>query len=238
MKTNVTDFIKRVKNEGYALTVWYGARTNWDETARDTSSDPNNSERITDFYDDREEAWNAIKEIANAHEAKFGEYDDFDLWKAEVSPDDLDSIDWEDLEEWDNFDDEKFYKLITDENCTEWDGFVKEVSYNYPSIEGALLVVWDWERYIGYARNINEIRRGIYGETEKICCKEDKVFRPLVDVLCTAEELEGLSSKDERALVEERLNEECHDWRWTLQAQRYIRRYLRETYEQEDNDEE
>ena len=76
MKTNVTDFIKKVKNEGNTLTVWYGTRTNWDETARDTSSNPNYSERITDFYEDREEAWEAIE--ASEKNAEFGKYDEYD----------------------------------------------------------------------------------------------------------------------------------------------------------------
>ena len=233
-----TEMILRVKNEGATLTVWYGTRTNWDETARDTSSNPNYTERITGFYENREEAWNAIEEIANAHEARFGEYDEFCLWKAEIAPDDLDETDWEVWEEdLDSFDDEKFYELINEQYCTEWED-VKEVSYNYPSVEGALLVVWNWEKYVGYARNINEIRRGMYGETEEICCKEDKVFRPQVDVLCTAAELEGLTREEERDLVEERLRGGYRDWRWTRQADAYIRHYLRDNYEQEEDEEE
>lgn len=234
---NATDIIKKVKNENTPITVWYGTRTNWDETARDTSSNPNYTERITDFYEDREEAWEAIE--ASEKNAEFGKYDIYDLWEAKVSPDDLDGIDWEEIEEWDNFDEEKFYELIHEENCTEWDAIVNEVSYEYPSVEGALLVEWNWERYIGYARNINCIRLGMYSETEEICCKEDMVFRPQVDVLCTAEELDGLSPEQERDLVEERLQEDYRDWRWTRQAESYIRHYLHDNYEQEeDNDEE
>ena len=228
MKT--TDIIKKVKNENTPITVLYGTRTNWDETARDTSSNPNYTERITGFFTDREEAWNAIEEKANEHEASFGEYDEFDLYKAEVSTDDIKDIDWEELEE---FDDEKLFELVDEGNCTEWDDIVSEESYSYQSVEGALLIVWNWERYIGYARNINEIRYGMYGETEETCCHEDKVFRPQVDVLCTAEELDGLSPEQERELVEERLQEDYRDWRWTRQAESYIRHYLHDNYEQE-----
>lgn len=228
-----TDIIKKVKNENTPITVWYGTRTNWDETARDTSSNPNYTERITGFFTDREEAWNAIEEKASEHKAEFGEYDIFDLYKAEVSPDDLDGIDWEELEEFDNFDDEKLFELVDEGNCTEWDDIVSEESYSYQSVEGALLIVWNWECYIGYARNINEIRRGMYGETEEICCHEDKVFRPQVDVLCTAEELDGLSPEQERELVKERLQEDYRDWRWTRQAESYIRHYMHDNYEQE-----
>lgn len=227
---NATDIIKKVKNENTPIAVWYGTRTNWNENERDTSSNPNYAERITGFFTDREEAWNAIEAKANEHEARFGEYDEFDLRKAKISPDDLDGIDWEELEEFDNFDDEKLFDLINEECYTDWDDTVKEVSYSYPSVAGAILAIWGWERYVGYSRMIHEIRYGIQGEDESICCPIDHTYRPQASVIATAEEIEGLSKVELHSLLETKLLAKG-DWRWTLQAFAYIRHYLKDLKE-------
>lgn len=231
---NATDIIKKVKNENTPITVWYGTRTNWDETARDTSTNPNYTERITGFFTDREEAWNAIEALANEHEAEFGKYDDFDLWKAKLSPEDLDGIDWEELEEWDNFDDDKLFELIERYN-TDVDVNVLEVSYTYQSVQGALLVIWGWERYVGYSRMIHEIRKGMYGEDERMCCPIDHIYRPQTSVLLKKEEMKGLSKAELHSLVETKLLEEG-DWRWTSQARGYIRNYLNDLKESAKGD--
>lgn len=227
---NATEIIKKVKNENTPITVWYGTRTNWNENERDTSSNPNYAERITGFFTDREEAWNAIETKANEHEARFGEYDEFDLRKAKISPDDLDGIDWEELEEFDNFDDEKLFDIINEECYNDWDDTVKEVSYSYPSVQGAILVIWGWERYVGYSRMIHEIRYGMRGEDESICCPLDTTYRPQASVIATAEEMEGLSKAELHSLLETKLLEEG-DWRWTSQASGYIRNYLNDLKE-------
>ena len=226
---NATEIILKVKNENTPITVWYGTRTNWNENERDTSSNPNCTERITGFFTDREEAWNAIEALANEHEAEFGKYDDFDLWKAKLSPDDLDGIDWEELEEWDDFDDEKLLELIERYN-TDVDDTVSEVSYTYQSVQGALLVIWGWERYVGYSRMIHEIREGMYGEDERMCCPIDNTYLPQASVIATAEEIEGLSKAELHSMLEKKLLEEG-DWRWTSQARGYIRNYLRDLEE-------
>lgn len=224
------EIINKVKNENKPITVWYGTRTNWNENERDTSSNPNYTERITGFFTDREKAWDAIEEKANEHEAGFGEYDEFDLRKAKISPDDLDGIDWEELEEFDNFDDEKLFDLINEECYNDWDDTVKEVSYSYPSVQGAILVIWGWERYVGYSRMIHEIRYGMQGEDESICCPIDHIYRPQASVIATAEEIEGLSKAELHSLLETKLFEEG-DWRWTSQARGYIRNYLNDIKE-------
>lgn len=222
---NAKDFITKVKNEGKTLTLWYGTHSNWDERTRDTSSNSNYDERITGFYEDREEAWDVIKAKASEHQAEFGEFDDFDINKAEVSPDDLEGIDWEEVEEWDNFDDDQLYELITEQNCTEWDDLVEQVSFAYPSVQGALLVIWGWERYVGYSRMIHEIRYGMYGEDESMCCPIDNTYSPQASVIATAADLEGLSKAETYSLIETKLFEEG-DWRWTSQARGCIRSYL------------
>ena len=227
---NATDIIKKVKNENTPITVWYGTRTNWNESARDTSSNPNYTERITGFFTDREEAWNAIETKLNEHEARFGEYDEFELWKVKISPDDLDGIDWEEIEEFDNFDDEKLFDIINEECHNDWDDTVKEVTYSYPSVAGAILVIWGWETYVGYSRMIHEIRYGMQGEDESMCCPIDRIYRPQTSVIATAEELKGLSKAELHSLLQTKLLEEG-DWRWTSQARGYIRNYLNELKE-------
>ena len=224
--------ILKVKNSKTPITVWYGTRTNWNENERDSSSNPNCTERITGFFTDREEAWNAIEALANEHKAEFGEYDTFDLMKATIDEEVIEDLDWEDINEYpEAFDDENLFDLIMEHRgCWDSDGAVHEVSYTYPSVQGALLVIWGWERYVGYSRMIHEIREGMYGEDERMCCPIDHIYRPQTSVLLKKEEMEGLSKAELRSLVETKLLEEG-DWRWTTQARGYIRNYLRDLEE-------
>ena len=90
------------------------------------------------------------------------------------------------------------------------------IRYDYASVENALLVCWHWDRYIGYARELREIRYGYYGETSEMCIETEKVFRPQWSVLATAEELEGLTDQQKRELAEERLNES--HWKWNMKS--------------------
>lgn len=106
-------------------------------------------------------------------------------------------------------------------NIDDLQGIREEVAsefirYNYASVDGALLVCWHWDRYIGYARELREIRYGYYGETEEMCVETEKTFRPQWSVLATAEELEGLTDEEKRELAEERLNES--HWKWNMRS--------------------
>lgn len=58
------------------------------------------------------------------------------------------------------------------------------------SLEGAVLVFWSWERYVGYARKCLEMRRGRSDDTEALLTKQDRVFVAQCDVLLTAQEAE------------------------------------------------
>lgn len=81
------------------------------------------------------------------------------------------------------------------------------------SLKGALLVFWSWERYIGYARKLIELRYGTSDDTEAMLTKEDKVFATQCDVLLTAEEVEDLSSEDLEQEIREKLSD--GSWKWT-----------------------
>ena len=229
------DIIKKAKNEGKALTVWFGLRYNWNDDERETSQDPNIVERITGFFDDRDKAWDAIKEEAESHDADFGRYDDFEIHKAEIDNDVIEDVDWSEIEKYpDSFDDEDLWELINDNGFYDYDDIVAEVSYDYPSVSGALLVTWSWNRYVGYSRDIHEIRIGLPWEKEDICVKKDKTWVLQCDVLATASELEGLSKKEERDLIEERLFGD--DWRWTRKAISLIHYELNNRYKEECED--
>ena len=225
MKT--PEIITTIKNQGQA-TVWYIQQSNWDETARDTSSNPNWTKRISDFFLDREEAYKKMEEECQSCKSEAGEYNEFWLCYCEVTQEDIEE--WADYKGWEDYEAEDFSdsdleEIIEETGRDEYD-YCLESSYDYQDIQGDLLVIWNWERYIGYARNINEIRKGFFGETEKVCCKEDKVFRPQADILVKKSELEGLTASEEKELIEERLFGQ--DWIWTRQAEAYIKNYLNE----------
>lgn len=216
MKTS--KIIATIKEQGQA-TVWFVNQSNYDETSRDNSVGPNWIKRISDFFLDREEAYKKMEEECQSCKSEYGEYNEFALWYCELTQEDLEG--WEDYEAED-FSDSDLEEIIEEIGC-EYDCSL-ESSYEYQDIQGDILVIWNFERYIGYARNINEIRKGFFGETEKVCCKVDKVFRPQADILIKKSELEGLTAEEEKALIEERLYNQ--DWRWTLQAEAYIKNYL------------
>ncbi len=85
-------------------------------------------------------------------------------------------------------------------------------NYNFDaSLEGALLIFWSWEKYIGYARRIVELRYAGSTDTEAILTKKDKVFAVQCDILLTAEEV--TNSTNIREDITARLQESS--WKWT-----------------------
>jgi hypothetical protein len=78
------------------------------------------------------------------------------------------------------------------------------------SLEGAVLVFWSWERYIGYARKLIEVRRADSSDTEAILTKKDKVYATQCDIILTAEEVAAADNLKEA--IRERL--EDGSWKW------------------------
>lgn len=182
------------------------------------------------------------KEYAMTFEADSSIYNDAAIWQGEV--DDETILDLTGCDDMEHFD-----YLINSEGCEKdvrWVDLCGHIideynssyeivdcaNYEYKDIEGSLLVVWNWERHVGYARNIDEIRMAHYKETEEALLKQDHIFRPQADILATAEELEGLTKEEERELIRERLMD--NGWRWTDQAIRYIRHYLNDNYSEDE----
>jgi len=220
------DFIKKVKNEGIALTVYHIQKIRWED--RENADNPIDTEDLEGFYYDQDSAREAMKELADKEQPEFGVRTEFCLDKATISPDDLDDVDWDEVEELGDmaFDDSDLLDIFNDRRDYEES---IDVTYQYKNLDGALLVFWSWNRYIGYARDLQEIREGMYGEDESICIKQDKTFVTQCDVLIEKQELEGLSKQDRRTLIEQRLGES--HWKWTMKAEVAIHRYIRENFE-------
>lgn len=229
------DFIKKVKNEGNALTVYYINIYTY-EDGDNASPNYRDMETLDDFYYEYSEACESVDKVASEQEADFGQYIDVVLMKAEIGPDDLDGIDWQDIEDLDDatFGDSELRDLIDDNGCEDSTDYEQVVKYDYRSVEGDLLVFWNWERYVGYARNIEDIRRGYHGETTELCIPIDHTFRTQCSILATKDELEGLSAEELKDLVEDRLYDHCDceytqgDWKWTMKAENWISSYLRD----------
>lgn len=79
------------------------------------------------------------------------------------------------------------------------------------SLDGAILVFWKWERYVGYARKCLEVRKAHRDDTEALLVKRDNTTSPQVDVLLTAEEVG--KARDLHEAVSLALGEE--HWKWT-----------------------
>ena len=236
------DFIKQVKSEGTALPVyWINVFTF--EDGDNASPDYRDKETLDEFYYDYDKAYDAVNKVASEQVPDFGERIEVLLMKAEVEPDNLSDIDWQDIEDLGDaaFGDSELRDLIDEKCYVELDGHEQFVYYDYRSVEDDLLVFWNWERYVGYARNIEEIRRGYRNETTELCIPIDHTFKTQCSILATKDELEDLTAEEYKDLVEERLYNwfDCEytqgEWRWTMKANNWIENYLR-GLEEDDED--
>lgn len=78
------------------------------------------------------------------------------------------------------------------------------------SIEGSIVVVWQWHRYVGYARKFVELRYAYDGETEANLTEDDTVSGDKIDIVMTKEEVENCEDL-ESALTDKLIA----DWKWT-----------------------
>jgi hypothetical protein len=96
------------------------------------------------------------------------------------------------------------------ENPTE-ERTIDCVNYDFnKSLAGSVLVFWSWERYVGYARKLIEVRRADSSDTEAILTKKDKVYATQCDIILTAEEVAAADNLKEA--IRERL--EDGSWKW------------------------
>lgn len=154
-------------------------------------------------------------------------YNECTLFVGEMSEDDiLDITGYEDIEDFNealaepystkarvkNFgEDEKeeVAQAIFDDPLEERS--IECANYDFDkSLDGAILVFWSWERYVGYARKLIEVRRADSSDTAAVLTKQDKTFVAQCDILLTAEEVEN--ADDLKEAVRERL--EDGSWKW------------------------
>lgn len=226
------DFIKQIKATGQAAKVWF-IRIYTYQDGEHGSDDPIDVDNVGTLYFDIEEAKAELREVSGAKKADFGERIEVDLMEANVTLNDIEDVDWEDVEEYgeDAFGDDDLMKIaasVSDIDVRDEVG----ITYEYESVTGAILVIWYWDRYVGYARGIRDIRRGMYGETTEMCIHEDHTFRNQCSVLVKASELEGLSPQERYDLIEDRLHDGCAcgegEWKWNFKAEAYIESYLKD----------
>ena len=80
------------------------------------------------------------------------------------------------------------------------------------SIEGAIIIMWSWQTYVGYARKFEGIVRCKHGDTETLLVKQDRIFATQADIIMTAEEV--AASTDLQSDLTERLLGNRYKWKW------------------------
>ena len=101
------------------------------------------------------------------------------------------------------------------------------------NIKGAVLVAWNYEKYVGYARNLEYI--GVAGEypfhdfeteSDLYSGNEERTFHTNYSVVATLEDLDGLTTNEKQNLIEERLNESHWKWNFFGNAKRKIEEFI------------
>lgn len=194
----------------YALSI-----SVWD--ADDYLNDRNTNPRTTDRYlfKTEEEA----KQFAM--ENTYADADDYnDCWLCSADIDNEEILDltlFDTIEEFadnmsGNLHEEEIAQWVFDEDRIGGN-MVECNNYDFDkSLDGAILVVWAWHRYVGYAREIRELRYAYYRETERVLTKRDATFVSQVDVVMTAEEVEKTEDL-ESDLIDKLLVDS--NWKWT-----------------------
>lgn len=103
---------------------------------------------------------------------------------------------------------DRFYKMLDD--CH----FIESVEPTGDEITGSIIVCWNYEKYVGYARNFEYVRWANDGETEAdlITGNEDSTFRMNQSVLMTADECKGLEGQELLEAVNIELA--ASHWKW------------------------
>ncbi len=174
----------------------------WDADAwlNDRNTDPMNSRFY--LYATREEAVKKAQsldtsadivndcilyegELSDAKILELTGFDDMDEWREALT--EPYSTNWNET----NFGEtekEKVAMAIIDD--PDDDEIIECANYDHnKSIEGAIVVTWQWDRYIGYARTFLGLDTAGHDDTEAVLAKQDKVFVAQRDIVLTAEEV-------------------------------------------------
>lgn len=200
-----------------AINVWDA-----DDYLNDRNTDPRDTQLY--LYGTREEA---VKKAAEA-DTDSDIYNDGVIYTGELSEAEiLEITGFEDIEDFNealaepystdprviNFgEDEKTAVANAIMENPEDDETIECANYDFDkSLEGAILVFWSWQKYVGYARKCIEVRLAYSDDTEAILTKQDRVFATQCDVLLTAEEVAAADNLQDA--VREAL--ENGSWKWT-----------------------
>lgn len=94
-------------------------------------------------------------------------------------------------------------------------------NYEYgESIDGCVVAIWSWEKHVGYARNLHEVRFAYNDETKGDLAKKDETFARQMDILLTTEEVSEAGDCLLETIIEKL--EEDKDWKWNKYSRTYI----------------
>jgi len=84
------------------------------------------------------------------------------------------------------------------------------------NINGAVIVRWSWQTYIGYCRKFHGVRFGGAYETESDLIDDapERVYAVVEEVLLTAEEIAGLTDEDRDSKIYDALQATSWKWEW------------------------
>lgn len=206
------EVFKKILETGEPETVYFIL----EYTFKEDSYSPNQTELYPKIYVDYDEVSKAFeRKLAKGMTPNFGEYIELCIIECQVDQDDIKDLTTEKVDaQW------LYINSYIDYIRSE------EIHYDYKSVEGAVLVFWTWNRFVGYSRECSEIQFGYSGETERICIPKDSVIETQCSVLCDADEVYGLSKVELRKIIYKHL--EGKEWKWNNSPYHYADELLDE----------
>ena len=206
------EIFEKIMETGEPETVYFILKHTFDEN----SDDSKHTEIFLKVYVDYDEVSKAFeRKLAKGMTPNFGEYIELCIIECQVEQDDIKDLTPEIVNaEWLYIN--SYIEYLRSE----------EIHYDYKSVEGAVLVFWTWNRFVGYSRKCSEIRFGYSGETESICIPKDSVIETQCSVLCEKDEVDGLSKEELRKVIYKHL--EKKEWKWNNSPYRYADEFLDE----------
>lgn len=159
-----------------------------------------------------EEAQEAMNDAKTDAEADVEEYQYITLAanKISVSPEDLADYDEEcddaELEIESIVDEHKEGAEDIDLPLGSWD--IQDVYFQYESMENGILLYWNWDRYVGYARTFRRLEYCVEKKTTLSCSPTDSAFREECEMLVSPAEVQACHTASElRELMNDRMRE-------------------------------
>lgn len=164
----------------------------WDEYRTDPR------EELRESFDTKEELMEEYK-LRKDTEPAWGEFNEVEAWEGVTE----EGVDFEET-----CDDCRCNTLLETQTNTY---------QHYANLDGAVILDWQWHRYIGYARNLLKIReKYAFEENEGDLFNGNQEYtgKRVSEVLATKEEMEGLDKEGQLELLIRKLTKE-RDYKWT-----------------------